>query len=212
LLPEDILARYNVGDTTVCLELFDELHKILDGVWQKDWNLYYTRTDLMNRAYREGISIDLPDLAQVIANIDAEVDQIEADFMEQHKESLMKWRELYKITKKSFNIGSNKQLAELFVGVLGIEPRHMTEKGAKKVKEKELTTPEACRQYPSFAAKHLGQWGEAAKHLQKRRKRLLVLSQAMSAYWMATEGGGRIHPEVRIAGTRTNRVSGGRDE
>lgn len=212
LLPEDVLARYNIADTTVCLELFDELHKILDGVWQKDWDLYYTRTDLMNRAYRQGISVDLPALAEVISSIDAEVNRIEQEFLIQHEESIKKWVQLFNPKDKTFNIGSNKQLKELFVGVLGLKAGHMTNKGQELVKTKAISVEDAHREYPSFASKHLKYWGDAAKLLEKRRKRLLVLSQAMSTYWMATEGGGRIHPEVRIAGTRTNRVSGGRDE
>lgn len=212
LLPEPILQRYNITDTTVCLELFDELHKILDGVWQKDWTLYYTRTDLMNRAYREGISIDLPALADVIAKIDAEVSQIEAEFLIQHEENIKKWLQLYNPKVKTFNIGSNKQLKELFVGVLGLKAGHITEKGQKLIKDKAISVVEAHREFPSFQSKHLKDWGDAGKLLEKRRKRLLVLSQAMSTYWMAAEGEGRIHPEVRIAGTRTNRVSGGRDE
>jgi DNA polymerase I-like protein with 3'-5' exonuclease and polymerase domains len=212
LLPSHILKSYNIADTVVTLELFEHLDLLLRGIWEKDWDLYYNRTDLMNKAYRKGININLPALYTVITKLEAEIALIEANYLEFMHLHIIKWAELYKTCAEEFNIGSNKQLKELYVGVLGMKAGHLTEKGQKAVKDKELTLDEALNEYPSFQSKHLGDWGESGKLLIQRRKRLLVLSQAISTFTMASMGNGRIHPEVRVAGTRTNRVSGGRDE
>jgi hypothetical protein len=137
---------------------------------------------------------------------------IEAEFKSYHAENIKKWAELTGNNEFEFNVGSNKQLKELFCDVLGMTGAHMTTTGEKRVKDKELTREEALKQYPSFQSKHLGDWGESGGILIKRRKRLLVLSQALNTLQMAKDGQGRCHPEQKVAGTRTNRVAGGLNE
>jgi hypothetical protein len=212
LLPTDILERYNIADTTVTLELYEQLAPLLSDIWPKDWELYLSRVNLMNKAYRRGISIDILKLQEYILRIDAEIDAIEAQFLNFHSENVLIWSKLYSSLPTSFNVGSNLQLKQLFVGVLGQTGGHITEKGEKLIKEGVITRAEGLSEYPSFQSKHLSDWGASGEILKQRRKRMLVLSQALSTLWMAEQGRGRIHPEVRIAGTRTNRVSGGRDE
>jgi len=212
LLPVDILERYNVADTTVTLDLYEALGPILDGLWQKDWDLYVSRVNLMNGAYRRGISIDILKLGEYILRLDAEIDAIEAQFTQFHTTNIQIWGRLYQTSPEMFNVGSNLQLKQLFVGVLGQIGSHITEKGEKLIKEGVITRQAALSEYPSFQSKHLSNWGPSGEILKQRRKRMLVLSQAQSTLWMAEQGQGRIHPEVRVAGTRTNRVTGGRDE
>ena len=144
--------------------------------------------------------------------IDADVDKIEAEFKSYHAENIKKWAELTGNNEFEFNVGSNKQLKELFCDVLGMTAAHMTATGEKRVKDKEITREEALKQYPSFQAKHLGDWGESGELPIRRRKRLLVLSQALNTLQMAKDGRGRCHPEQKVAGTRTNRVAGGLNE
>jgi len=212
LLPLDILERYNTADTLVTLELFEALAPILDGIWQKDWIFYHNRTKLMNSAYRRGILIDTETLEAEILKIDAQIDKIEAEFREKNTDAIKKWAEMTGNPVESFNVGSNKQLKELFCDVLGMEGKHTTKKGEELIKNKEISREEVFKQYPSFQSKHLSDWGESGLILDKRRKRLLVLSQTLNTLVMAKQGGGRCHPEIRVAGTRTNRVSGGSDE
>lgn len=211
-LPADILERYNIADTRTTLEVYETLAPILDGVWQKDWPLYHNRTRLMNAAYRRGVKIDIDALERYVYEIDRDVDKIEAEFKAFHAENIKKWAEMTGESEFSFNVGSNKQLKELFCDVLGMSAKHLTETGEKRVKEKEITFEDAAKQYPSFKSKHLSTWGPSGEILIKRRKRLLVLSQALSTLWMAKDGGGRCHPEQKTAGTRTNRVAGGMNE
>lgn len=223
LLPSDILERYNIADTRTTLEVYEALAPILDGVWQKDWPLYHNRTRLMNAAYRRGVKIDIESLERYVYEIDRDVDKIEAEFKSFHAENIKKWAEMTGNNEFDFNVGSNKQLKELFCDVLGMEAKHLTETGEKKLKEETFSLTPAHReyreaierlhkQYPSFKSKHLSTWGPSGEILIKRRKRLLVLSQALSTLWMAKDGAGRCHPEQKVAGTRTNRVAGGMNE
>jgi DNA polymerase I-like protein with 3'-5' exonuclease and polymerase domains len=209
LLPPDILREYNIADTVVTLELFNELAPKLDGTWQKDWPLYYNRVHHMNSAYRRGILINKIQLRRVVKAIDQEIRNIDSDFHEKYAVPLHKWALDRETTPQMFNITSNKQLSELFMQYMGLKPGHTTKKGEEAVKMGALTLEEACQKYPSLASKHLGDWGEPGLHLKNRKKRMLVLSQALSALEMAKMGSGRVHPEIKASGTRTNRVSGG---
>lgn len=209
LLPVGILERYNVADTTVTLDLYETLEPLLAEVWPKDWELYLSRVNLMNKAYYRGILIDILRLEEYISRVDAEIDAIETQFITFHAENIKKWSQLFDSDAESFNVGSNLQLKQLFVGVLGIVGGHITEKGEKLVKEGVITREQALTEYPSFQSKHLSDWGPSAEILLKRRKRMLVLSQAQSTLWMAEHGRGRIHCEIRVSGTRTNRVASG---
>ncbi len=209
LLPPDILKEYNIADTIVTLELYNELAPKLHPVWEKDWPLYYNRVHHMNAAYRRGILIDTVKLRRVIKAIDKEISTIDAEFRQKYSEQIKKWASDRDLDPNTFNITSNKQLSELFIQYLGLKPGHTTKKGEEAVKNRELTLEEACLKYPSLASKHLGDWGEAGLHLKLRKKRMLVLSQALSTLEMAKMGGKRAHPEVKSSGTRTNRVSGG---
>lgn len=209
LLPVGILERYNVADTTVTLDLYETLEPLLAEVWPKDWELYLSRVNLMNKAYYRGILIDILRLEEYISRVDAEIDAIETQFITFHAENIKKWSQLFDSDAESFNVGSNLQLKQLFVGVLGMVGGHITEKGEKLVKEGVITREQALTEYPSFQSKHLSDWGPSAEILLKRRKRMLVLSQAQSTLWMAEHGRGRIHCEIRVSGTRTNRVASG---
>ena len=94
------------------------------------------------------------------------------------------------LTATKFNPGSNKQLAELFRGVLKFEPVFFTPKGAA-----------------SFKSAHLHQWGDGGSLLLTRRKRLLVQKQA-EAILKQSEFDGRLHIRLKAVGTRTGRFAG----
>ncbi len=209
LLPPDILKEYNIADTIVTLEIFQALAAKLHTVWQNDWPLYYNRVHNMNKAYRRGIHIDREALWAVILDIDREISTIDADFAIKYEAALHQWGALTNKDPKNFNISSTKQLAELFITCMGLRAAHTTPKGEDLIKKKELTFEEACLKYPSFASKHLSDYGDPGMHLRMRKKRLLVLSQALNTYELSNNTDFRAHPEIKVSGTRTNRVSGG---
>lgn len=91
-----------------------------------------------------------------------------------------------------FNTGSNKQLAELFMGRLDIKPEFFTDKGA-----------------PSFKSAMLSQWGEGGEMLKTRRKRMLVLSQ-MESLEELSKFDGRWHVDLKVSSASTGRMAGGR--
>ena len=218
LLPPDILRQYNIADTEITLLLYEELTRQLTNTgfdWAPDWQLYTCRCKAMQEAYIRGIRIDTAKLEKEIYAVDAEILAITEEFFKQTLDARTQWADKFPAKRKLdrgrpeiFNIGSNKQLKELFIGILGIIGGHTTATGEKKVDAKELTMEEAARLYPSFASKHLKTWGPLGVLLLKRRKRLLVLQQMLGVFMGAQEDS-RIHPEVRVSGTKTNRVSGG---
>lgn len=221
LLPYEQLKEYNIADTEVTLLLYEELTeqlKLLDFDWSQDWTLYTTRCRLMQGAYIRGLKIDRDRLRKHIYKVDQELKAILDEFMDKTKEAREEWARKYpgKIksrptTPDSFNIGSNQQLARLFIECLGIVGGRTTAKGQKKVEGELLTPDQAARDYPSFASKHLHLWGPLGEILYRRRKKLLVLQQMLGVL-LGSEESGRLHPEVRVSGTKTNRVSGGRGE
>lgn len=223
LLPPDILEAYNIADTNITMALYQELTERLRGFdWRKDWQLYTLRIEHMNKAYNRGIKIDRERLYQYILDIESEIAAMESLFMDQFRSEIdavrdmklleaVEWANDPELKKDKariarferlatgaederwygFNIGSNLQLEMLFCGVLKMVPKFLTPKGK-----------------PSFKSTHLSQWGEGGKILLKRKKRMLVLQQAVNVY-LSSEYDGRTHPQVRAAGTRTGRVAGG---
>ena len=225
-LPYDLLKDYNNADTLTTLLIYESCKEYLDNKgfdWTRDCKLYFTRANLMTGAHIRGIKINSSKLLKYILTVEEEIMSMETEFINLLAEHVEKVREnrlirLYehwvndlktdsgknkrrlKVESgemddvwKVFNIGSSKQLVELFVGVLGMTWEFETPKGS-----------------PSFKTTHLHQWGKGGLILQKRRKRLLVLQQSINVYASAMYDG-RTHPSVRISGTRTNRVAGGRD-
>ncbi len=92
--------------------------------------------------------------------------------------------------KLHFNVGSNKQLAELFIDKLGIEPKFFTKKGA-----------------PGFKSSMLSQWGDGGEMLKKRRKLGIVLAQ-MENLLKLSEYDSLWHSDLRACGTSTSRFVG----
>lgn len=217
LLPPDVLRQYNIADTEVTLRLYEELAERLrlqDFDWSLDWSLYTTRCRLMQSAYLRGIKIGRDKLREEILRLHGEIEGIRAEFLERTVESRALWAERFPGKIKSrptrpgdFNIGSNQQLARLFLDVMGINTGHVTATGKAKVESGDMSRDEAAVKYPSFAAKHLADYGPLGELLLKRRKALLVLQQMLGVY-MGSDEDGRLHPEVKVSGTSSNRVAG----
>lgn len=227
LLPHNMLESYNNADTKNTILLYESHTTYFGDIgfdWTRDWVLYLNRSRLMSRAYYEGIIINREELLSYILEVEQEIKEMEAAFIEAVSPWLPKLKRLrliayidkhvaskktakgkinhlrgmkagkYDDLWKTFNPGSSTQLAQLFVNIMGMNCKFHTPKGA-----------------PSMKTSHLGQWGEYGLLLQKRKKRLLVLHQACNVY-IASGYDGKVHPSVKVAGTRTNRCSGGRDE
>ena len=227
-LPLDILRRYNDGDTINTLLLYESCLEYFAGInfdWTRDNVLYLDRAKMMSRAYRRGIKIDREALYDYMVTLRTKLNDVEQLFMETFSEAIRdlvvyreqkflekqfldpkvkqdktrynrwlaiaegKWREKY----DNFTLGSNQQLAQLFIEILKVRNiQFFTKKGS-----------------PSFQASHLSQWGKGGEILAKRRKIMLVYQQCINTY-ILSEYDGRAHPSVKVSGTRTNRVAGGR--
>lgn len=215
LLPKDILARYNIGDSDNTLRLYFFIAAYLSGIdydWKFDHHLYRASVRRLVSAESKGVRVDRATLegfrdtvVTEIAGIGAafrstfleQIVQLETEAMEKEVMKLKtvkgqaNRRAKYAANPVLFNVGSNLQLGKLFVDKLGIKPPGLTDTGR-----------------PAFRSAILELWGEGGLILLKRRKRLLVQKQAdalleLSAY------DGRWHPQLKACGTKTGRYAGG---
>lgn len=220
-LPPDIFERYNVGDTEYALQLYVFITKHFEKIgydWTLDHRLYFSsvrriveakvRGVLVDRialaSYRDTIEADIQNIGkEFIAKFATPIANVERDKILTHVRKLKTFKGRKKYVKRmrtdavkyaddiSFNVGSNKQLAALFVTQLKMTPKFLTDS-----------------EQPSFRSAVLHQWGDGGEMLKVRRKRLLVLKQSESLLAL-TEHDGRWHVDLKACGTSTGRFAGG---
>lgn len=225
-LPADMLEAYNVADAKVTLLLHETLTADFERQgydWKLDHALYKSTAKMVAKAKGVGARVDVEALQRCAAQVQAEIEAIEAEFRARFKPQLeaieaeahAAYVNAVKTQKardkraaeppERFNIGSNAQLQRLFVDVLGIQPKFWTK--APMLRPGQERKKEFIPQ-PSFKAAHLGTYGEGGELLVKRRKRLLVLQQTRALIALAGYDG-RWHPDLRACGTATGRMAGG---
>lgn len=220
-LPRDILERYNVADTEETLRLYEHLVAQFEKIgydWRLDHSLYMSSVRFIVGAQIKGVRVDRERLDVYRREVAGEIAAIEADFrgrfmgpiaavererlldairqrktLRGRKGFIRRYRDGARPAagEVQFNVGSNQQLARLFMGELGIQPRFFAAKGA-----------------PSFKSSVLDQWGEGGAALKTRRKRMIVLKQAEALYELSAVDG-RWHVPLKACGTSTGRMSGG---
>lgn len=186
--------------------------------WRVDHSLYCSTVAHIVESKIAGVRVLREHLAANIETLKKEIEGIETDFKRRCADAIRgveRTRLLRRVTKlktlrgrKSFltrlradgsgvfdaeirfNIGSNKQLADLFMGEYGMAAKFLTEKGQ-----------------PAFRSAVLHQWGENGEALKTRRKRLLVLKQS-EALLKLSEFDGKWRIDMRVAGTSTGRGVG----
>jgi DNA polymerase I-like protein with 3'-5' exonuclease and polymerase domains len=217
-LPKDILERYTVADAITTLRLYEYFtmqFRSLEYDWTFDHGLYMSTTKWVTKSKIRGIKVNREPLNGYKGSVKDEILSIEAEFrtkfekeiielefqkavdyilaVKTRRGQLKRMRDYLsgKDVKIKFNVGSNKQLAELFVDKLGIVPKFRTDKGS-----------------PSFKSAMLSQWGEGGEMLKIRRKRMLVLKQSTSLYYLSADDG-RWHAGLRVAAAASGRLAGG---
>ncbi len=220
-LPSDILERYNVGDTEYALKLFVHTTEHFNKIgydWKIDHGLYFSSVKRIVEAKVRGVHVDRESLSAYRQSIDSEIEGIGAAFKKDFAAPIsaverdrllseVRKRKTFKGRKKfvarlkgdpiryaediGFNVGSNKQLASLFVTQLGMVIKFKTDSGL-----------------PSFRSAVLHQWGDGGSMLKLRRKRMLVMKQCDSLLAL-TEYDGRWHVDLKACGTSTGRFAGG---
>jgi hypothetical protein len=186
--------------------------------------LYKSTARMVADAKGVGASVDVSTLAAYAAEVEAEIAVIEQGFLDQFAAEIDRIEAATHTTYVSkvktekakarraaqerarFNVGSNKQLARLFVEIMGIQPKFWTKEPKArpgKARKKEYVPS------PSFKSAHLSTYGKGGELLRTRRKRLLVLQQTRSLLKLAAHDG-RWHPDMRACGTATGRMAGGR--
>lgn len=220
-LPADEMRIYNIGDTEQTLRLYNEITRQFASInydWRPDHQLYLSTVRLVNGSKYRGVSVDRGSLStnreivfkqiakitdEFFSSFGVEIKSVERDKLElycskpktekgrtKRREKCIPDSEIWNKNIR-FNEGSNKQLAELFIGKLGIQPKFFTKKGQ-----------------PSFKSSLLNQWGRGGEILLTRRKRLIVLKQ-MDALLEVSSYDGRWRIDLKVASTSTGRMSGG---
>jgi DNA polymerase I-like protein with 3'-5' exonuclease and polymerase domains len=211
LLTKDEFLEYNAADAENTLRLYTVLTGILAERqidWKLDHRLYLSTSRLCSQSKTRGILVDFKALNAHVEAKKTALCKISADFISAHQDAIVKVEEALleralsrvktdtakdkiRADPPRFNTKSTDQLAMLFVDVLGMKPKFKTAKGK-----------------PAFGRKLLGQWGSGGLILAKQRTELIELKQGESLLEL---GGydGRYHVDIKCAGTRTGRLSGG---
>lgn len=233
LLPDEVLEEYNIADTENTLRLYEFCINFFKDVkfdWEPDHILYRHRCSRVVQGKVNGMRVARPELANNLEKHQAEIDKVEDEFRAAAGNALLEIEEerFYKFVnelktqsgrdkraikakedpvkyKIRFNTGSTTQLAQLFVGKLGIEPKFLTK--PKKNKKGVMSGGGT----PSFKASHMASWGELGKILVNKGKEELV-KQQMGNLLELSEYDNRFHPELKATGTKTNRLSGGKEK
>lgn len=205
MAPRDVLRRYNCGDVIATLELYGTITAEFQRIkydWRFDHNLYLSTAAHIVNAQATGIKTEREGLARYVAALNEELENNAQEFREKYAteigvaEQRLTAKEQAKFKVKqvglvTFNVDSNTHRELLFCDIMGIKPKYFTPGGS-----------------PSFKAEHLGTYGEPGKHLERRKSRQIVLSQATNLLALSEEDG-IWHVPLRLSGTKTGRFSGG---
>lgn len=232
-LPAEMLEAYNTADTDATLLLYTHIVKQFEEIgydWTLDHLLHMSSSLRYTLAKARGLTVNRQGLEVEAAKIQAEINDHKAAFGGQFVSEIaaieeQRWADKlagYKTERGrqsaaakgmpddlKFNPASTSQLAELFVGRLGIQPTFWTKEGKASQKKRQLNT-EAMPHIPnpSFKAAHLHSYGEGGKVLVNVKKRGLVLSQNTKMRELSAADG-RWHQDLKLCGTKTGRYAGG---
>jgi len=234
-LPDDIMMRYNLADTDNTLLLFENITKqfVIDGYtnFELDHQLYRVRVHQLINSFIKGTPVDAARLDDCILSLEDDLDGIYQRFLAEHKNDILKCIAIKikayctddRLTDRGregrwmkialgkpfagrpaicgFNINSAKDLSLLYEHVLGIKPPFYTRPNKKTG---------SAGGNNSFKKAHLPAWHESGKILADKGNLKIALSQSQSLKELQSEDG-RWHIGMRATGTKTGRLSGGRD-
>ncbi len=232
LLPDNMFESYNTMDAILTLMLYNRITAEFKDKydWTYDHKLHMDACERIVRAKARGIKVDRDFLTTNRNLVVKECQAIEQGFIDKYQREIYyleqgRWEDWICQPKTErgraqrqakgipdnirFNPGSTKQLSELFIDKLGMQPTFFTKesKASKKLREtnpdKEPFVPQ-----PSMRAAHLPSYGEGGAMLQNLKKRKLVNLQqdkllelsAKDGYW---------HHDLKACGTKTGRYAGG---
>ena len=199
-LPLDILAEYNRADVEVTLRLYLELTRRFDSMgfdWTIDRDTWLPVVKHITDSKIRGVKVDLSGVNESLITFQQNLKQLVKDFRGQFPEQVAA---IELQNKQPFNINSTKNLKELFVDQLGIQPKILTKKNKKGTGGGK----------PSFKKTHLGQWGDAAALLVDRGSLQQVIGASKGLIKLVEASDDkRWHCDLKTCGTRTGRYAGG---
>jgi hypothetical protein len=238
-LTDELMEAYNTADTDTTLMLHDTLLKHFAEIgfdWTFDHRLHINECLRFTDAKIRGVKVDREELAVDLGIVESEVNNIVSAFRRHHladieqieRDRAEAWvngvttdhgkanrrkaaeeKSQAFVKAVSFNSGSTKQLAELYVNRLGIKPTFWTKESKQSSRDRQKNPDKKpFKPNPSFRSVHLPSYGEGGEILQKRQKRQLIVTQQTNLLKLA-ETDGRWHLDLRACGTKTGRYAGG---
>ena len=203
------VAKYNAMDSIYTLKLYRYFCNYFAQKqynWVPDHDGYRRLVWRITDAQYRGITVDSDALRAYSAQIEQEMNEHKDRFHTMHSEAIkriearmLEEERAKRKTEKGkagvkpvpFNIGSNKQLAALICGELGVEARFKTPTGD-----------------PSFRSAHLFSYGDIAEPITTLGKREIVKNFCDKTVELAGVDG-LYHQSMKIVGTVSGRLSGG---
>lgn len=187
-IPLKKLAIYNGKDTAYTLELYNIFKRDLKREKNRRALRLFKRvmmptSQTLTDVERHGLWLDQERLAQRTIETQQKVEKIQ--------------RKIYKLAKMELNLNSPKQLAELLFEKLGLPVIETTDAGAASTKESVLL---------KLRDKH-----KIAELILEYRKWAKWLSTYLVGWAALMDENGRIHPNYKICGTVTGRLSSGKE-
>lgn len=188
-IPLKKLAIYNGKDTAYTLELYEHFKRELkDPKNHRALRLFkrvmMPTSQTLTDVERHGLWLDQDRLAQRTIQTQQKVEKIQ--------------RKIFKIAKMELNLNSPKQLAELLFDKLDLPIIETTKGGAASTKESVLL---------QLSGKH-----KVADLILEYRKQAKYLSTYLEGWAALMDSEGRIHPNYKICGTVTGRLSSGKEQ
>lgn len=184
LAAKDVMVDYAASDTLYTMILFNKWYPELQkqnlmNVYQIEINCIWAIVSAEMRGYK----IDKKRLVEMEKELTVELENIT--------------NKIYNLAGKEFNIDSDEQLVEAFMG-LGAEYHAITEKGNWK------TDKEVLKSYLEHEVPAVRELAESVLEYRSTSKLLNTYIENIKEFMQAD---GRVHPSFWQTGTRTGRMS-----
>jgi len=235
-LPEDVMKRYNCGDTENTLRLYEELIEQFkkDGYtgYITDHQLYRGRCEQLVEGFIGGVKVDRDLLQQCVQEAELQLEKMKSDFLHVHKVDITKAINIKQDAyindpnvktergresrrqkiEQGLPFGDREKICEFNIG--STKDLFLLYNGILGIKTPFLTKPDKNGNgggNPSFKKGHLAAWHKSGKILQDRGSIRIRKKQAESLLEL-TKRDGRWHVGMQATGTKTGRLSGGAGE
>ena len=175
--PVDLTAKYAVNDVIITADLYRKLISNLQPETRAVWDVEQRLTEQLVRAEIHGVKID--------------VTRIKRSYLKCLHRLLELEQEIHQLSETEFDPNSDKQITEVLMGRLGIEPKLYTPKGR-----------------PRWDAMSLNEMDHPICKKIALYRHIVHFSSTYCDGWLSrADESGYVHPKFNQSGTRTGRLS-----